>query len=131
MTVTKWNGNAIVAKVRQASARGVMRGSELVLQTAVDKIMGPPKTGVVYGGHQASAPGEAPANYSGELANSGYVNYDLENATGNVIFTSPHAGWMEFGNEKVEARPFLRPALHESLKSIRDMVGGEIRRSLK
>lgn len=64
--------------------------------------------------HQASAPGEAPANLYGLLAKSGMVEVvsDLE---ADVVFSSEYAAAMEFGTVavggKIEPRPFLSPAM--------------------
>jgi hypothetical protein len=75
-----------------------------------------PRTGRVYTfrgrKHQASAPGEVPANRTGRLANS--VDYE---ATGHhtMVFgeRAEYAGWLETGTKKMAPRPHLQVAVTE------------------
>lgn len=88
-----------------------------VLSSAQLAIMNPPKTGVTYKSgqrvHQASAPGEAPANDLGNLAGSGTTR---RVALGHyqVVFSTPYAKPLEYGNAAgtILPRPYVRPALH-------------------
>lgn len=83
-----------------------------------------PKTGRIYkrGGvsHQASAPGESPANDAGTLAESiqarmtGYIQ-------GEVEPTAEYADYLEFGTEKMEPRPYMFPA-YEHVRPSYDKV---------
>jgi hypothetical protein len=79
-------------------------------------IMTGPKTGKVYKRksveHQASAPGQAPANDLGDLVQSILANVedagdDLE---AEVVAGSDHAIFLEFGTVNIAPRPFLEPA---------------------
>lgn len=68
------------------------------------------KTGRVYGFngglHQASAPGEAPANMTGKLAKS--VNYRVRNQQEMAIGEKEHyAIYLEDGTRKMAPRPHL------------------------
>lgn len=75
-----------------------------------------PRTGRVYTfrgrKHQASAPGEVPANRTGRLANS--VGYE---ATGHhtLVFgeRAEYAGYLEHGTKKMARRPHLEVAVNE------------------
>lgn len=75
-----------------------------------------PRTGRVYTfrgrKHQASAPGEVPANRTGKLANS--VRYEAT-AHHTLVFgeDAEYAGWLENGTKKMGARPHLRVAVNE------------------
>jgi len=92
------------------------------VELAQDEIYLGAKTGRVYGSHQASAPGEAPANLTGELANSFVI--DRSGSNGRVIRrkimnTASYAALLEFGgfnsqNNYVDPRPFLQPAFEEA-----------------
>jgi hypothetical protein len=83
-------------------------------QRVKDK-MREPKTGRVYiiGGkvHQASAPGEAPAIFSGELINS-IEPYEESQLTW-IVPSSGIQAWWEFGLRGYAARPYFRPAVAE------------------
>jgi HK97 gp10 family phage protein len=75
-----------------------------------------PRTGRVYTfrgrKHQASAPGEVPANRTGRLAKS--VGYE---ATGHHTLQfgeeAEYAGWLENGTKKMAPRPHLSVAVNE------------------
>jgi len=88
---------------------------------AAEKVLDPPKTGRIYKSkrkpspHQASAPGEAPANWTGALVLSitarkaGKLAWEVRAGT-------PYARRLEFGSAsgKVAPRPFMLPALAEA-----------------
>ena len=60
--------------------------------------------------HRASAPGEAPATDTGNLANSIYARMTGK-AEGEVGSTAEYAPVLEFGGAHVAPRPALRPAV--------------------
>jgi hypothetical protein len=76
--------------------------------------MGGAKSGRMYGTHQASAPGEAPAIMFGQLANS--IDTQMTSATQGRVFSSvEYAPHLEFGSVDgtLEPRPFMGPAAEE------------------
>lgn len=90
-----------------------------VHRKAVDSIQRGSKTGRIYTrhgiSHQASAPGESPATNTGRLASSIKMVVD-ETSTNVAVGTSVSYGKdLEFGTSKMQARPWLFPAL-ESMK---------------
>lgn len=131
----EWKAQEVMERIRRAAAIGVVRGTERVLQTAVQKIQSPPKTGRIYRrrgvDHQASAPGEAPATDTGRLAQSGRTTYDDGNLTGRVTFSTEYAAGLEFGTQRVAARPFLRPSLSENVAFVQEAVREEIAAELR
>lgn len=75
-------------------------------------IKNPPKTGRMYGMHQASAPGEAPANKTGRLMNS--ISYSIHSTHELEIGASarsnkgaPYPRFLEEGTKKMAPRPYL------------------------
>ena len=61
-------------------------------------------------GHQASAPGEAPAIDTGYLANS--MTAELLNSETAIVYTNAeYAEELEFGGSHLAPRPFLQPAV--------------------
>lgn len=73
-------------------------------------IYAPPKTGRIYKykgrNHQASAPGQSPANRSGFLARS--INYKVHGCREVEIFsTAKYANYLEDGTKKMEPRPYF------------------------
>jgi hypothetical protein len=87
----------------------------------------PPKTGRIYvlriGGkrivHQASAPGEAPANLTGKLRAS--VNYNVSRAN-EIRFGAgsegdvEYAKTLELGDSRIKKRPYLLPSINKNEK---------------
>jgi hypothetical protein len=77
--------------------------------------------------HQASAPGEAPANEFGVLVGSisTVPSADPTEAEARVIVTAEYGAALELGREdgSIEARPFIRPAADRIEKSFAQQVG--------
>lgn len=130
MTV-KFNPNSLRDRLRQAAFRGVVRGTELVRDEAVSLILNTPKTGRVRrDGHVQSAPGEPPASDTGRLINSITTRYDADNLTGVVNVGAKHGLFLEYGTQKMEPRPFLRPALANKRQEVAALVQAEIQKEL-
>lgn len=101
-------------KVEAEAKRSIMQGQ---------------KTGKLYKRrtvtHQASSPGQAPANDTGRLVNSiaSYVvrngNYALVTAGKGI---AKYAAMLEFGTSKMAARPFLFPAAEKSRQWINERM---------
>lgn len=66
------------------------------------------KSGHIYGSHQASAPGEAPAIDTGVLVNS--IQTEIDGLTAVVGTNQEYAPVLEFGGAKMAPRPFLASA---------------------
>ena len=109
--------------------RAMVKSGMLVRNEAINSILRGVKTGEMVTRynptrqHQASAGGEAPASDTGRLANS--ITHDVikegNSFIGRVIASTEYAIHLEFGTSKMEHRPFLRPALNESEKKIRNI----------
>jgi HK97 gp10 family phage protein len=70
-----------------------------------------PKSGAMYGNHQASAPGEAPAIDTGNLINSMDVSYENGGLTAYIGPADVEYGiYLEFGTLHMAPRPFMTPA---------------------
>jgi hypothetical protein len=98
---------------------------DMVADEAAILIKAGPKTGKVYGLHQASAPGEAPADRTGRLAKS--LRYIVHNHEKMVVGAqAPYAGYLEKGTRGreedsssgryggIKPRPFLAKAVHNT-----------------
>jgi phage gpG-like protein len=90
------------------------RSERLVSETAlsiegrIKQSMAEPKSGRTYGGHVASAPGEAPAIDTGALANS--IQVELDGLSATVGTNQESAPVLEFGGAHIAPRPFMEPA---------------------
>jgi hypothetical protein len=97
-----------------------------------------PKTGSIYniGGkrHQASAPGESPANLSGDLVRS--LSFNVSSATRLIIGErrkiAPYAAYLEEGSPhgRIKPRPHLRPAVISKAREIEQAIQRGISREL-
>ena len=89
------------------------------LEKIVKSSMEGSKTGRTYGGHQASAPGEAPAIDTAALFDSMQQSFEDGGLTGVLGFFTDYAIHLEFSTTNMEARPFARPALNKMIPRIR------------
>ncbi len=110
-------------------------GAISIRNTIIDLMTHTPKTGRIYkkgkGGrfHIASSPGNAPAVDSGALRGSLIFDVrNLEVEVGSIIGNKKgnYPLYLEEGTKKMEARPWLAPAVKEHEKEILDDVGGSV-----
>lgn len=131
----KWFGDSIAERVRKGVMRGVISGTQIVQEEMIRSIMEPPKSGKIYTRrgvkHQASAPGEKPANDTGNLAKSITTSFDPANLTGTINVGAEYGARLEYGFVGQDSagrtidqapRPFARPALADKEKEIRDEI---------
>lgn len=120
-----------------AFARAITRGAIVVQGKARRAIMDGPKTGNEYprgkNVHKASAPGEAPANDTGNLAGSVTVVNAQPGPQPEaiVIAGARYAKWLEYGTKdgKLKPRPFMRPAAESSIEQINKYILEELGRA--
>lgn len=102
-------------------------GANDIRSTIILSMKNTPETGRHYKRgkkfHIASSPGNPPAIDSGELLRS--IMFDVRDMEVEVgsIGGAPYAEFLEFGTKKMEARPFLGPAVEKHSKEIIDDVG--------
>lgn len=130
-----FDSGAILAAVRQAAMRGVVRGTESVRNEAITLILNSPKTGRVYRRrgveHQASAPGEPPASDTGRLVGSIRTSYSESELAGTVTASTDYAAHLEYGTQRMEPRPFMRPALASRRDAIERDIQREVARAVE
>lgn len=114
MSVTFNNHLPRITRTLHSRAGRVVRKTVAEIEARIKISFSEPKHGTVYGGHQASAPGEAPAIDYGVLANStqAYMETDTKGGVGIGAEYGPH---LELGTVNMEPRPFMVPAA-ESVK---------------
>jgi len=110
MTITYNRLDELSNRMHAAVKEIVHTTAKHVGQDAVFYI-GSPKTGNVYGTHRASAPGEAPADFTGDLLDDMKVRM-VGPTTAEVSFPRAYyALFLEYGTAKMAARPFLHPSM--------------------
>lgn len=96
--------------------------AEMIHEIVVESIRGGTKSGRIYKRynpariHQASAPGQAPADDLGNLAASYTILYQKVNQyvfSATVGSTAIYSARLEFGDARILPRPHLEPAVNE------------------
>ena len=122
--------DAIEANLRAAL---VSAGNDMQ-RTMVDSILREPKTGRVYGNHRASAPGEAPASDTGFLVSRILVFPELQKLFVDIGVKAQravsYAGYLEFGTQKMEPRPFVKPAFIKNKDKAKEKMRKAVRAGL-
>ena len=109
--VTSWL-EGLAGVVREQAAQVVRKTAEEIATEARASMRGP-KSGRLYGGHRASAPGEAPAIQTGELVTS--VQAEMIGEQEAVVGAdTEYAAMLEYGTTEMAARPFLTPAAEKA-----------------
>lgn len=141
----RWYGDTVMSGLERAVMRGVIKGTELLRTDMVERILNPPKTGRLYKRgknrvHQASAPGESPANDTGNLARNITTVYDTPRLEGTVNVGTNYGRRLEYGYVGVDTlgrtyevlpRPFARPALQDKTREIRQGIIDEINKEIR
>lgn len=111
-------------KLKREKKRAVDVTALAIVGHAQKAIQRGPKTGAVYGDHQASAPGEPPASDTGNLARSITVDGLTTEDSAVITVRSPYAAALEFGTDdgKIAERPFLRPAVAAHKQMLIDLL---------
>lgn len=91
-------------------ARQVVEETVYDIEARIKTDMAQPKSGRMYGDHQASAPGESPAIDLSALVNS--IQTDVDGTEGAVFTNEETAEIMEYGAPmaNIAPRPFMAPA---------------------
>ena len=96
----------------------IERGANLVRNTAVKSIQEHGSSGNTYGNHTASASGKPPNSDTGYLASHIFIDMDNDRNGASVESQADYSQALEFGTSKMDARPFMQPALEENRKRI-------------
>lgn len=130
-----------IADLKYATERAIRqafyRFGKLLRQYASEQILKKNKTGIIYRikrgktkrRHQASAPGQFPANLSGELRRSlGFIVHGVDNL--EFGYEAKHGKFLEDGTVKMKERPGLKMSIQNKGASGTECFEDEIRKSL-
>ena len=115
--------------MRRGADRGVFRAAHIWRNEMIRLILDGPKSGRMYGRHQASAPGEAFASDTGATVRSIRVDHEPGSMSATVR-VGGHGQKMEFGTSKIAPRPFARPAFNNKRAAMIATIGDEIRKEV-
>jgi len=125
MHLKAWND------IEDAAREGVYDAASVIHDEAMRLIHDTSKTGRVYDGHRASAPGEPYASDSGQTAARITVHREPGEARARITFNGENALRLEMGTENMEPRPVATPAFMNVQKQIVEAAGFRIRRYLR
>lgn len=116
----KFNHLPKIRRQVEPRAKAVIKKLIGELRTVIEVSMEGSKSGRSYGGHQASAPGDAPAIDTGELFTNMAESTEDGGLTGVLEINTEYAIHLEFGTSKMEPRPFARPAVAKMEPRVRE-----------
>lgn len=136
-------------RTKKAHAVGLTEVALAVRNLAVQEIQGGRKSGATYGDHQASAPGEAPASDTGNLASSiAVVKAEPGETARAIVRVKAEYGWyLEYGTSRpsdngtdqgkdrrisiVEPRPFMEPSVRSVMPWANAMIQKRIMAAMR
>lgn len=126
VTVNTAKLEAFAARLHVVPIAALEKVAQEMKAEMIRKIESPPKTGRIYGTHQASAPGEAPAADTGTLAGS--ITVDRSEKEVILSAQAPYAAVLEHGGAHIAPRPFFYNTVEElwpkALGEIADAIKG-------
>jgi HK97 gp10 family phage protein len=113
-----------IREKKKARMRALMKAAYLVQRDAQISIQRGPKTGEIYGKHQASKAGEAPASDTGNLVRSITVDPVTDDEMVTITCRAPYAAALELGTDdgRIEERPFMRPAANRNKQAVVELM---------
>ena len=112
----------VILRINESEFQKLLVDAEKITNEAADymaeemkkSISSGAKSGRKYGNHTSSAPGQSPANWTGELIRSIKVQKDKNKSF--VYVTAKYAEFLEFGTSKMRPRPFIIPSFIKTKK---------------
>lgn len=122
VVVVRFNRFLEIAGRMADEVDAVVESTAFGIQADVQAMMAGPHSGHIYNGHQASAPGEAPAMDTGTLANSITTERDAPGEW--TVYTGvEYAPYLEYGTVHMEPRPSFTPAAEAAQQDFIANVG--------
>ena len=109
-----------LTKIINQAENLVSESSNYMAEEMKKSISSGAKSGKRYGSHTSSAPGQSPANWTGELLRS--IKVQKIKGMAYVFVTAKYAEFLEFGTSKMRPRPFIIPAFLKTKKMIQDKL---------
>jgi hypothetical protein len=118
----------VSSQVHQSVRVGTEKAADKMKSEMIGE-MNKPKSGRVYGAHQASAPGETPATDSGET--EGSIEVVPEGDSGFAVVVGGAISYLETGSRRAAARPLLLPVATRMKEETAEIIAKEVRSSIK
>lgn len=120
-----WKPEKLIAKTEAKAAVGIAKAARFAAQEMKKKLRGQ-GSGYLYrhpagGTYRASAPGEPPAERTGDLMDS--VHYIVQSELSVLVGTPLLYGrFLEMGTEKIKQRPWLRSTIIENRRKLMRLI---------
>ena len=134
--VVRFN-SALIPKIVNSAKQSIEDSNEVVLNEVRRLVLNTPKTGRIYRHpitglpHQASAPGEAFANMTGNALANTKTYKENGGLKGRITGEAEYAAYLELGTSRMAARPVFRPALANKTPEIIETFKKNVRKALK
>ena len=115
------SSRSVLASYGKQAKNIIASGGQLVMNEAKQSIQQHSSSGRTYGNHTASSAGNPPNSDTGYLANNIYLVIETDGFAADVESRADYSEHLEFGTSKMQARPFLQPALEANRKKIVSM----------
>lgn len=103
-------------------AEALGKSALLVHSTAIKSIQKHESSGIKYGNHTASKPGNPPNSDTGDLVKSIGFEVDMQNLTAKVGTGLLYGAHLEFGTRNIAPRPWLLPAFRENVDKMAKLI---------
>lgn len=120
---------ASTERMDQALTAAAQAGAMVIEGYAKTAIQSGPKTGEMYGKHQASAPGEAPATDTGHLVNS-IQTEALGEGRARVFVGAEYGAALEYGTGHIAPRPYMRPAADDHREEVTQAAAFQLSKAI-
>lgn len=125
VTVTRQSkAKGVTAKYNAKLKQIIGAGGQMVMNEAKQSIQQNSGGGKTYQKykprrtHTASAEGQPPNTDTGFLVSNIFLQIDPDGLGADVESRADYSGYLEFGTSKMEARPYLQPALEANRRNI-------------
>jgi len=115
------SSRSVLAKYGKQAKDIIAASGQLVMNEAKQSIQQHSSSGRTYGNHTASSAGNPPNSDTGYLANNIYLVIESDGFSADVESRANYSEHLEFGTSKMQARPFMQPALEANRKKIVSM----------
>lgn len=90
------------------------------LLNAKNEVLRGQRSGKMYGRHQASAPGESPANWSGHLRDSSFTPLTNDAHLPGIMSNAEYADYLESGTPggMIAPRPYRQPIIDKAQQEV-------------
>lgn len=118
---------AVLGKYDKQLKQIIAVGGQMVMNEAKKSVHSSGSSGRTYEKynprrtHTASAAGNPPNTDTGYLANNIYLVIDTDGLGADVESRADYSEFLEFGTSKMQARPFMQPALEANRRKIIQM----------